>query len=120
MDDQDLEALFDAVQAEASAAQSAQAAAAVAEATGAAETVVTAVARASAAAPKKPCPNADDDGVCRECTCGDARELRTRIGKLTRDLHESLQELQLDETLAEMAVEIPDARNQLKYVTDMC
>lgn len=122
MDDQDLEALFEAAQAEASTAPSAApaAAAAPAQAAAAAEPVVTSVARESAAASKKACPNADPDGVCRECTCGDAKELRTRIGKLTRDLHESLQELQLDETLAEMAVEIPDARNRLKYVTDMC
>ncbi|HYF57652.1 MAG TPA: protein phosphatase CheZ, partial [Burkholderiaceae bacterium] len=66
------------------------------------------------------CPNADPDGICRQCTCGSARELRDRVGRLTRDLHESLKDLQLDQTLADMAVEIPDARNRLKYVTEMC
>ena len=66
------------------------------------------------------CPNADVDGVCRDCRCGSARDLRDRVGRLTRELHESLQELRLDRTLADMAVEIPDARNRLKYVTEMC
>ncbi|MCA3179795.1 MAG: protein phosphatase CheZ [Burkholderiaceae bacterium] len=66
------------------------------------------------------CPNADADGTCRDCRCGSARDLRDRVGRLTRELHESLQELRLDRTLADMAVEIPDARNRLKYVTEMC
>ena len=83
-----------------------------------------AVSRAIAAievhCPPDQCPNADADGVCRECSCGSARELRERVGRLTRELHESLQELRLDRTLADMALEIPDARNRLKYVTEMC
>jgi len=66
------------------------------------------------------CPNAAADGSCIDCGCGAARELRDRVGRLTRELHESLQELRLDSTLADMAVEIPDARNRLKYVTEMC
>ena len=70
--------------------------------------------------PPDNCPNADEDGICRSCTCGSARELRDRVGRLTRDLHESLQALRLDVTLADMATEIPDARNRLKYVTEMC
>jgi chemotaxis protein CheZ len=70
--------------------------------------------------PPESCPNADPDGICRNCTCGSARELRDRVGRLTRELHESLQELRLDSTLADMANEIPDARNRLKYVTEMC
>ncbi|MCX7230764.1 MAG: protein phosphatase CheZ [Burkholderiales bacterium] len=70
--------------------------------------------------PPESCPNADPDGVCRNCICGSARDLRDRVGRLTRELHESLQELRLDSTLADMANEIPDARNRLKYVTEMC
>jgi chemotaxis protein CheZ len=53
-------------------------------------------------------------------TAGDARELRDRVGRLTRELHESLQALRLDRALADVAVEIPDARNRLKFVTEMC
>jgi chemotaxis protein CheZ len=66
------------------------------------------------------CPNAGSDGSCTDCRCGAARELRDRVGHLTRELHESLQELRLDSSLADMAMEIPDARNRLKYVTEMC
>jgi len=61
-----------------------------------------------------------DDAAALDCRCGAARQLRDRVGQLTRELHESLQELRLDSTLADMASEIPDARNRLKYVTEMC
>jgi chemotaxis protein CheZ len=59
---------------------------------------------------------------CSECgvPTGSVQSLRDRIGRMTRQLHESLQELRLDATLADVANEIPDARNRLKYVTEMC
>ncbi|MEI7444455.1 MAG: protein phosphatase CheZ [Burkholderiales bacterium] len=144
MENDDLEALFEATRLE---AERAAASAAPAATGAAAEDSDVAVAEAPAAEmpvaeapaaapvdtaapgavvpiavhnPPDNCPNADTDGVCRSCTCGSARELRDRVGKLTRDLHESLQELRLDVTLADMATEIPDARNRLKYVTEMC
>jgi chemotaxis protein CheZ len=55
-----------------------------------------------------------DDG------CGDARALRQRVGRLTRELHDGLTALRLDRTLSDMAVEMPDARSRLKYVVEMC
>jgi chemotaxis protein CheZ len=139
MENDDLEALFEAtrLEAERTAAATAPSADASAALTAEAEGDV-AVAEADVAVAEAPahavesiipiavqnppdnCPNADTDGVCRSCTCGAARELRDRVGKLTRDLHESLQALRLDVTLADMATEIPDARNRLKYVTEMC
>lgn len=139
MEHDDLEALFEATRLE---AERAAASAAPATAGAGAEDTDVAVAEAPVAEapaaapldtaapgavvpiavhnPPDNCPNADADGVCRTCTCGSARELRDRVGKLTRDLHESLQALRLDVTLADMATEIPDARNRLKYVTEMC
>jgi len=66
------------------------------------------------------CPNAQDGEVCTQCTCGNARQIRDRLGQITRNLHESLQALRLDRSLADVAAAIPDARNRLKYVTDMC
>ena len=52
-----------------------------------------------------------------ECS---ADEVITRVGKLTRSLHDSLQELGLD-TLVEDAAkkDIPDARERLLYVAEM-
>lgn len=127
MEDQDLDALFEQALAQAEATSTPPAPSTPAPSGFAA----TPIARGSAAGTPgaidaeaienmAACPRADADGVCRECTCGSAKELRERIGKLARDLHESLKELNLDKTLAEMAVEIPDARNRLKYVTEMC
>lgn len=135
MENDDLEALFEATRLEAERAASTTAPAADASAVEAEADADVAVAEAppaepamaaeqiipiAVANPPDNCPNADADGVCRSCTCGSARELRDRVGRLTRDLHESLQELRLDVTLADMATEIPDARNRLKYVTEMC
>lgn len=41
------------------------------------------------------------------------------IGELTRDLHDSLQQFQIDERISEIATdEIPDARNRLNYVIE--
>jgi chemotaxis protein CheZ len=113
MDTDDLEALFEATRAEAERAAAVPATAASAPGSAAASDAPT---------EERPehCENADPDGVCRNCRCGSARELRDRVGRLTRELHESLQELRLDRTLADMAIEIPDARNRLKYVTEMC
>lgn len=106
----DLEALFEAARAEA-------------------ELAATATADKPADPPTEPrateqkilkCPNAQDGEVCTQCTCGNARQIRDRLGQITRNLHESLQALRLDRSLADVAAAIPDARNRLKYVTDMC
>jgi len=129
MEIDDLEALFESTRAEAERAAQpeppAKAAQAVAE-----RAVVTEARRVNApsgdgtpeddAPAATTCPNADENGQCLTCTCGNAKDLRDRVGRLTRELHESLQALSLDKALADVAVEIPDARNRLKYVTDMC
>jgi len=47
-------------------------------------------------------------------------ELFSSVGKLTRQLHDSLKNFQLDIRLADLALEeIPDAKNRLNYVIDM-
>jgi chemotaxis protein CheZ len=127
MEHDDLEALFEATRAEAERSVTALAEPPPAPVAREAAPVPPTAAPAAAAMipievqnPPESCPNADPDGICRNCTCGSARELRDRVGRLTRELHESLQELRLDSTLADMANEIPDARNRLKYVTEMC
>lgn len=66
------------------------------------------------------CPNAGTQGVCDHCTCGNAKHLRDRVGQITRSLHESLEALSLDRSLADIAAAIPDARSRLQYVTEMC
>lgn len=43
----------------------------------------------------------------------------TRIGKLTRSLHDGLRELGYDKMLESAASEIPDTRNRLAYVATM-
>ena len=127
----DLEALFEATRAEAErAVQPATPEPPVVVAKAVAEPAVTEVRREAApvvdeapageAPAVATCPNADENGQCLTCTCGNAKDLRDRVGRLTRELHESLQALSLDKALADVAVEIPDARNRLKYVTDMC
>ncbi len=131
MDHDDLEALFEATRAEAERAASAPPAVPTGAAAQSSPAADSAAARRAAFDEAFPdtvvvagdpghCPNADPDGVCRDCRCGSARDLRDRVGRLTRELHESLQELRLDRTLADVAAAIPDARNRLKYVTEMC
>ena len=48
-----------------------------------------------------------------------ANEMISRIGHLTRSLHDSLRELGYDRMIAEAADAIPDARDRLRYVADM-
>lgn len=117
----DLEALFEATRAEAERAATAATASTPVEAS----TVEAIQAEASNGSPITElkvgtCPNAQDGELCIHCTCGNARQIRDRLGQITRNLHESLQALRLDRSLADVAAAIPDARNRLKYVTDMC
>ena len=72
----DLEALFEAARAEA-------------------ELAATATADKPADAPTESrateqkilkCPNAQDGEVCTQCTCGNARQIRDRLGQITRNL----------------------------------
>lgn len=46
-------------------------------------------------------------------------EMLSRIGHMTRDLHESLRSLGYDKMLEKVAQEIPDARDRLNYVAKM-
>ncbi|MDC9588782.1 protein phosphatase CheZ [Xenorhabdus sp. XENO-10] len=46
-------------------------------------------------------------------------EIISRIGQLTRMLRDSLRELGLDQTIAQAAEAIPDARERLNYVVQM-
>ncbi|MCC8373997.1 MULTISPECIES: protein phosphatase CheZ [Photorhabdus] len=48
-----------------------------------------------------------------------ASEIISRIGQLTRMLRDSLRELGLDQTIAQAAEAIPDARERLDYVVQM-
>ncbi|MCU4674942.1 protein phosphatase CheZ [Catenovulum sp. 2E275] len=49
-----------------------------------------------------------------------SEELFAQVGKLTRQLHDSLGSFQLDMRIADLATEdIPDAKNRLAYVMDM-
>jgi len=46
-------------------------------------------------------------------------EIITRIGQMTRSLHENLRELGFDRLLEETASEIPDAKDRLAYVATL-
>ncbi len=46
-------------------------------------------------------------------------EMLTRIGHVTRTLHDSLRGLGLDKIMEQVAQDIPDARDRLKYVAKM-
>lgn len=46
-------------------------------------------------------------------------ELLTRVGQMTRSLHDSLRGLGLDKLLEKAAGDIPDARDRLTYVAEM-
>ena len=92
-DSDDLEALFDAIAAEHRQAKAAQA--------------------ANAAAPtptSAPTPAA---------VAGSEGDLLTKLGQLTRTLHESLRELGYDRLVEQAAHSIPDARERLTYVATM-
>ncbi|HET9113128.1 MAG TPA: protein phosphatase CheZ [Burkholderiales bacterium] len=45
--------------------------------------------------------------------------LLSRVGHVTRDLHDSLRALGLDKTIQEAAHDIPDVRDRLNYVVEM-
>ncbi|WP_425487452.1 protein phosphatase CheZ [Marinifaba aquimaris] len=62
----------------------------------------------------------DNDGannVLEQCTKAASEELFAEVGKLTRQLHDSLRDFQLDPRISNLATEdIPDAKNRLEYV----
>lgn len=58
--------------------------------------------------------------IVEECSKAASEELFAEVGKLTRQLHDSLQDFQLDSRIANLANEdIPDAQNRLAYVIEM-
>lgn len=118
---EDLDALFESVRAQAELQAGTAVVAAPVQA--APPTAVAPSAAPTGAAPDgeiSVCPNAGTNGVCEQCTCGNAKHLRDRVGQITRNLHESLEALSLDRSLADIAAAIPDARSRLQYVTEMC
>ena len=96
-DSDDLEALFDSIAAEHRQSQAAKAAA-----------HVTSHA-ASPVAPAAPAAVAQTADMA----------LLTKLGQLTRTLHESLRELGYDRLVEQAAASIPDARERLTYVAAM-
>jgi chemotaxis protein CheZ len=101
-DSDDLEALFDSIAAEHRKAMAAKAAAKPPAAPAA-----TAPMTAMAASPVS------------AATSGPEGSLLTKLGQLTRTLHESLRELGYDRLVEQAAQSIPDARERLTYVATM-
>jgi chemotaxis protein CheZ len=62
---------------------------------------------------------AQTGGTAEALTPAAGDELLTRIGCMTRALHDSLRGLGLDKLLAKAASDIPDARDRLDYVARM-
>ncbi|AZZ98940.1 MULTISPECIES: protein phosphatase CheZ [Pseudoalteromonas] len=60
------------------------------------------------------------DEILIEATNKEQSELFAEVGKLTRQLHESLKNFELDTRLADLTTEaIPDAKQRLNYVMEM-
>jgi chemotaxis protein CheZ len=57
-----------------------------------------------------------DGAVANNLTADSSEEMISRIGFMTRALHDSLRGLGLDKLLARAASDIPDARDRLDYV----
>jgi chemotaxis protein CheZ len=60
-----------------------------------------------------------DGAVANNLTADSSEEMISRIGFMTRALHDSLRGLGLDKLLARAASDIPDARDRLDYVARM-
>jgi len=60
------------------------------------------------------------DELLAEVCAPNAADLFDKVGQLTRQLHNSLQEFRLDPRIPDLAThDIPDARERLSYVIDM-
>jgi chemotaxis protein CheZ len=92
----DLEALFDSIAAEHKSAQAAK-----------------------AAAQSGPAPRAQPPAAAPVEAPDGGGALLTKLGQLTRTLHESLRELGYDRLVEQAASSIPDARERLTYVAAM-
>jgi chemotaxis protein CheZ len=103
-DSDELEALFDSIVAETTVKETPPAAAP-------AETAVASCHCTGATASDRTVGNAAGNDA--------ANEMISRIGHLTRSLHDSLRELGYDRMIADAADAIPDAQDRLRYVADM-
>jgi len=62
----------------------------------------------------------DADKILREITLDKGNTLFNEIGKLTRELHEALNNFKLDTRITDMAAQdIPEAKDRLEYVLTM-
>ena len=60
------------------------------------------------------------DTLIADACAPNAAALFDKVGQLTRQLHDSLQDFRLDPRIPDLAThEIPDARERLSYVIDM-
>lgn len=50
---------------------------------------------------------------------GDQDDMLTRVGHITRTLHDSLRELGFDKVLEQVSIDIPDVKDRLNYVAKM-
>ena len=58
--------------------------------------------------------------IIQEASAPESSELFAEVGKLTRVLHDSLRNFQLDSRIANLAQdELPDAKERLNYVMNM-
>jgi len=78
------------------------------------EALFDSIVAANAAPPEAAGACCDHDG-----TDAASRELLTKVGKLTRALHDSLRELGYDKSLQAAAASIPDSRARLAYVATL-
>lgn len=101
---EDLDALFDEVSAQHSAAAAPAAASAPAPAPAPAP-----ISAASAVAPVEAGQDAQDGGS----------QLFDRLGHIVRQLHDSLRELGYDRSLSDIATEVTDATDRLEYIATL-
>jgi len=106
---EDLDALFDEVAAQHSAAASAPATPAAAAVPAFAVAAVAAIATGAAASAVAP-EGAGQDG---------SSQLFDRLGHIVRQLHDSLRELGYDRSLSDIATEVTDATDRLEYIATL-
>lgn len=110
-DSEDLEALFDSIVQDKSARE-----AAPAEPVALAQAPVAATTASPMASDPGESPQAQTQAPSAETAGGD---VMSRIGSLTRQLHDALRELGYHRPLEKTAAAIPDARDRLDYVVKM-
>jgi chemotaxis protein CheZ len=79
------------------------------------EALFDSIVAANAAPAAQGAHDASDAGASHAESC----EVLSKVGKLTRALHDSLRELGLDKSLQQVAASIPDTRDRLAYVATL-